>query len=60
LIETPETEEQKPIGETRDLGFMLYDMDFTDEKDPKPMFFRVQLNQGVIEVPPIESEEVRR
>ena len=60
LIETPENEEQKPIGETRDLGFMLYDMDFTDEKDPKPMFFRVQLNHGVIEVPPIDSEEVRR
>ena len=60
LIEAPENEEQKPIRETRDLGFMLYDMDFADEKDPKPMFFRVQLTQGVIEVPPIESEEVRR
>ena len=60
LIEAPENETKRPIEETRDLGFMLYDMDFTDEKDPKPMFFRVQLAQGVIEVPPIESEEVRR
>ena len=60
LIENPEKEGNRPIEETRDLGFMLYDMDFTDEKDPKPMFFRVQLNHGVIEVPPIESEEVRR
>jgi CRISPR-associated protein Cas5d len=60
LIEVPKNEERKPISETRDLGFMLYDMDFTDEKDPKPMFFRVQLNHGVIEVPPIDSEEVRR
>ncbi|HCY40799.1 MAG TPA: type I-C CRISPR-associated protein Cas5, partial [Prolixibacteraceae bacterium] len=60
LIEAPENEEQRPIDETRDLGFMLYDMDFTDEKDPKPMFFRGQLNHGVIEVPPIDSEEVRR
>ena len=60
LIEAPEKEGQRPIDETQDLGFMLYDMDFTDEKDPKPMFFRVQLNHGVIEVPPIESEEVRR
>lgn len=60
LIENPEKEEKHPIDETRDLGFMLYDMDFTDEKDPKPMFFRVQLNHGVIEVPPIDSEEVRR
>ena len=60
LVESPEQEEKRPIYETQDLGFMLYDMDFTDEKDPKPMFFRVQLNHGVIEVPPIDSEEVRR
>ncbi len=60
LIENSEEEGKRPIEETRDLGFMLYDMDFTDEKDPKPMFFRVQINQGVIEVPPIDSEEVRR
>jgi CRISPR-associated protein Cas5d len=60
LIENPEKEDKRPIEETRDLGFMLYDMDFTDEKDPKPMFFRVQLNHGVIKVPPIDSEEVRR
>ncbi len=60
LIENPEKEKKRSIEETRDLGFMLYDMDFTDEKDPKPMFFRVQLVQGVIEVPPIESEEVRK
>lgn len=60
LIENPDEEGKRTLEETRDLGFMLYDMDFTDEKDPKPMFFRVQLNNGVIEVPPIDSEEVRR
>jgi len=60
LIENSEAESKRTIEETRDLGFMLYDMDFTDEKDPKPMFFRVQINHGVIEVPPIESKEVRR
>lgn len=60
LIEQPKEDEKRPIDETRELGFMLYDLDFTDEKDPKPMFFRVQLNHGVIEVPPIDSEEVRQ
>ncbi|MCK9482393.1 MAG: type I-C CRISPR-associated protein Cas5c [Bacteroidia bacterium] len=60
LVEFPEGERIKPINETRDLGFMLYDMDFSEEKDPKPMFFRAQLKKGVIEVPPMESEEVRR
>ena len=48
------------IQEDRDLGYMLYDMDFTNEKNPKPMFFRAILKQGVLEVPAINSEEVRR
>jgi CRISPR-associated protein Cas5d len=60
LIENPEKEIKRPIAEDKELGFMLYDMDFTDEKDPKPMFFKAQISHGVIEVPPIDSEEVRR
>ncbi|MDF1573422.1 MAG: type I-C CRISPR-associated protein Cas5c [Bacteroidales bacterium] len=60
FVENPELEENTPINETRDLGFMLYDMDFSDENDPKPMFFRAQLKNGIIEVPPIKSGEVRR
>ena len=60
LVENPETELRKPINETRDLGFMLYDMDFSDGNDPKAMFFRARLDKGVIDVPPITSEEVRR
>lgn len=60
FIEDIEYEELKPIDETRDLGFMLYDMDFSDEHDPKAMFFRAQLVNGAIEVPSHESEEVRR
>jgi CRISPR-associated protein Cas5, subtype I-C/DVULG len=49
-----------PINETRDLGFMLYDMDFTNVKDPQAMFYRAQMQNGVISVPPIDSEEVRK
>ena len=49
-----------PINESRDLGFMLYDMDFTNVKDPQAMFFRAQMQNGVISVPPIDSEEVRK
>lgn len=60
LIENPENEQKKPIDETRDLGFMLYDLDFNDEKDPKAMFFRAQIINGVILVPPIDSEEVKQ
>ncbi len=60
FIENPELEVKRPIDETRDLGFMLFEMDFTNENDPKPMLFRPLLNSGVIEVPPTNSEEVRR
>jgi len=48
------------IEETRDLGFMLYDLDFINEADPKPAFFRAQINHGVIDVPDWDSEEVRK
>lgn len=58
LVKHPELEVDKPILETRDLGFMLYDMNYSDEKDIKPMFFRPQLVNGVIEVPRPNSEEV--
>jgi CRISPR-associated protein Cas5d len=56
----PQAESAAPIPETRDLGWMLYDMDFTDPADPKPMFFRAMLEHGVVNVPSRESEEVRK
>lgn len=47
------------LGE-RDLGWMLLDMDYSDLSDIKPMFFRGVLKDGVLEVPPMGSEEVAR
>ena len=38
------------IHETRDLGFMLYDMDYSDPSNIVPMFFRVQMTEGVIDL----------
>lgn len=52
--------EPAPIAETRDLGFMLYDMDYSDPKDIKPMFYRAQMQSGVIAVPALDSSEVFR
>ncbi|MFA5878937.1 MAG: type I-C CRISPR-associated protein Cas5c [Candidatus Margulisiibacteriota bacterium] len=60
FVLNPKQEINPPINETRDLGFMLYDMDFTDEKDIKAMFFRAQMTNGVIIVPPVNSEEVKK
>ena len=41
-----------------DFGYMLYDMDYSDIEDIKPMFFRCIMKDGVINIPKIESEEV--
>jgi len=48
-----------PIDESRDLGWMLYDLDYSNASDPKPLFFRASLENGMIQVPAYDSEEVR-
>jgi CRISPR-associated protein Cas5d len=49
-----------PIDESRDFGFMLYDLDFSDPKDIRPAFFRPIMDNGKITVPDWNSEEVRK
>jgi len=49
-----------PIPKDENLGWMLYDLDFSDPTNVKPTFYRPQMNQGVIVVPHPESEEVRK
>lgn len=50
-----------PLTEDRDLGIMLYDMDFDrNPKKPDAMFYRAMMVQGVIVVPDKDSEEVLR
>ncbi len=44
-----------PINETRELGWMLHDLDFTNPADPQPRFFNAKMVGGVIEVPPFEE-----
>ena len=51
--------EPVPLVETRDLGFMLHDLDFANPADPQPRFFRAQLQNGVVNVPSWDSGEVR-
>lgn len=58
LIDTPDRE-PPPIDENRDLGFMLYDLDFGNPADPKPRFFRAAMQKGVVQVPAEDSEEIR-
>jgi CRISPR-associated protein Cas5d len=60
---SPDTEPASPVPElsgTRDLGYMLYDLDFSNPADIKPLFYRAAMIDGVINVPHLHSEEVRR
>ena len=50
--------EPPPIAETRDLGFMLHDLDFRNPADPVPRFFRAQMTDGVVAVPDFDDAEV--
>lgn len=51
---------KKPIDITDDLGWMLYDMDFKNPSDPKPIFFRARLVNGSINMDKRDSTlEVR-
>lgn len=58
LVADP-TSEKPPIAETRDLGFVLHDLDFSKPNDPQPRFFRARMENGAITVPAWDSEEVR-
>jgi len=60
----------EPIAETRDLGFMLYDLCHDNSKDIdhvhsctdscRPSFFRAELKSGRMMIPACDSEGVRR
>ena len=47
----------QPIPVSRDLGFMFHDFDYTQNR--QALFFRAEMVEGVILVPPAESVEVR-
>jgi CRISPR-associated protein Cas5d len=48
-----------PITDTRELGWMLYDIDYSGPK-PMPLFFEARLIAGSLTVPEPSSPELRR
>lgn len=44
-----------PVSDVNgDLGWMLYDMDFSNPANPRPTFFRAQVNRGVLDLNGVE------
>ncbi|MGI6069022.1 MAG: type I-C CRISPR-associated protein Cas5c [Blautia sp.] len=50
LYEEEEIHTAYELEEERDLGFMLYDLDFSDPANIQPMFFRAVLSRGVLDL----------
>lgn len=55
----PHSPPSQPIAESRDLGFMLWDIDH-QAKDRPALFFRAVMENGVVKVPQPTSPEIRR
>ena len=47
---------ESPLAGTRDLGWMLYDLDFSDPDDIRPRFFRAIMHNGVIDLAQVEMK----
>ncbi|GGX56672.1 type I-C CRISPR-associated protein Cas5c [Saccharospirillum salsuginis] len=54
--EPPLAVDDSLVGQ-KDLGYMLHDFDFANEVTPH--FFRARMQDGTVQVPPLQSEEVR-
>jgi CRISPR-associated protein Cas5d len=55
----PADDNKHPITESKDFGWMLYDIDFSDAKQPMPLFYQAKMEHGVINIPTRSSTEVR-
>lgn len=64
LVKDPDSEPVKPIPLDKHLGWMLYDLDYSNPNDLRPRFFNAEMKQGVIIVPdwylPDVKPEVKR
>jgi len=59
-VEIIEEGQEIPISSligTRSLGWMLYDLDFTNQRDIRPIFFRADMHDGIID---LTKREVRQ
>lgn len=57
LIEEGSAIPASPLTGVSDLGWMLYDLDFSNPRDIRPIFFRAAMRDGIID---LTNAEVRR
>lgn len=59
LVDSNASNNKQSINKDKDLGWMLYDINYSN-KEFKPMFFNAKMTNGVIDVPQYGSEEIRQ
>lgn len=59
LIEDMDDIPKSPLTDRRDFGWMLYDLDFSNPRDIKPMFYHAIMQDGMIDVREL-AKEMRR
>lgn len=50
LCEEDDIKTAYDVVEEKDLGFMLFDLDYSDQNDIKPMFFRAVMRKGILDL----------
>lgn len=48
---------QSPLAGHRDLGWMLYDLDFSNSRDIQPRFFKAEMRDGIIDLTGVEVKQ---
>jgi CRISPR-associated protein Cas5d len=56
LIEDKRDIPKSPLTGRRDLGYMLYDLDFSNPRDIKPKFFKAKMQDGVLDLTGVEVQ----
>jgi CRISPR-associated protein Cas5d len=57
IIEDKRDIPKSPLMGVRDLGYMLYDLDFSNPRDIQPNFFKAQLQNGVLDLTGVEVRQ---
>ncbi len=57
LIEDKDSIPKSELNGERDLGWMLYDLDFSNPRDIRPLFFHAVLKDGVLDLRNVEVKQ---
>jgi CRISPR-associated protein Cas5d len=57
IIEDRRDIPKSPLMGAHDLGYMLYDLDFSNPRDIQPKFFKAQLQDGVLDLTGVEVRQ---